>query len=206
MHRMKGEQASDPILKRDEQTQAASHEVTQMLNALNLEDPSSTDALIPLVYDELRRLAAWRLSNEKPGQTLQPTALVHEAYLRLVQPNSQSWKNRRHFFGAAAEAMRRILIENARRKARLKRGGDRERTFVELEELPEEGKSVDILDLNEALEVLEQSDPDAAELVKLRYFVGLNREQIAELLGVSPRTVDNIWSFTKLWLFKRLKQ
>ena len=187
------------------ESEAAAHNVTMILQALNTGTSNRSEDLIPLVYDELRRLAAYQMSQEKPGQTLQATALVHEAYLRLLKSESQSWKDRRHFFGAAAEAMRRILIDNARRKASLKRGGDFERTNLDLAEIPLADQSVDTLDLNTALEELEKADPSAAELVKLRYFAGLTMEQIAEILEVKPRTARTIWAFGKAWLFQRLK-
>ena len=184
----------------------ASHEVTRILNAMGEKDPRSTNALIPLIYQELRRLAAYKLAGERSGQTLQPTALVHEAYLRLVKPKVQTWNSRRHFFSAASEAMRRILIETARRKRALKRGGKRVRTFLDVDKLPIEKDSFDLIDLNVALERLEASDPDAAELVKLRFFVGLTMKQIAQLLDISERQARNIWSFSKAWLYQRLKE
>lgn len=179
------------------------HEVTRILQSLE-QDGKHTDALIPLVYDELRQLAASRLGRERPGQTLQATALVHEAYLRLLNPNSCTWQNRRHFFGAAAEAMRRILIENARRKNAQKRGGNPIRVDTPLEHLSINPPAVDILDLNEALKELELHDSEAAELVKLRHFAGLSMRQIAVILDISPRMADNIWAFAKAWLYQRL--
>lgn len=188
----------------DSRSDEAVHEVTMILQAINAGASNRAEDLIPLVYEELRRLAAYRMSREKPGQTLQATALVHEAFLRLLKSESQSWRDRRHFFGAAAEAMRRILIENARRKAALKRGGEFVRTNIPLADIPVRGQSVDILDLNTALEDLEKEDPSTAELVKLRYFAGLTWNQIAETLEVSPRTARNIWTYGKVWLFKRL--
>ncbi|HSH09460.1 MAG TPA: sigma-70 family RNA polymerase sigma factor [Oceanipulchritudo sp.] len=178
------------------------NEITRILQSAKA-GSNQTDALIPLVYDELHRIAACRLAAESPGQTLQATALVHEAYLRLLSPKS-TWHSRRHFFGAAAEAMRRILIETARRKGAQKRGGDQKRDFVEIEHIPENEPEVDVLDLNEALQELEQQDPEAAELVKLRYFAGLTMRQIALAMEISPRTAGNIWAFAKAWLYRRL--
>jgi RNA polymerase sigma factor (TIGR02999 family) len=176
------------------------NDVTRILSAIDQNDPRAAEQLLPLVYDELRKLAAQKLSQEQPGQTLQATALVHEAFLRLVHTErSSGWDNRRHFFAAAAEAMRRILVESARRKARLKHAGGRERDPVELEiacpERPER-----ILQLDEALDRLATSSPEAAELVKLRYFVGLNNAEAAASLGISPRKANQIWAYARAWL------
>ena len=176
-------------------------DVTRLLDAAAAGDPHAAAELLPLVYDELRKLAAARLANEKPGQTLQPTALVHEGYLRLVggsQP--QGWNGRGHFFAAAAEAMRRILIEIARRKGGPEAGGRHVR--VELSDLPAElhRSDLDLLAISEALDKLEAKDPRAAELVKLRFFAGLTRHQAAEALGVSVATADNDWAYAKGWL------
>ncbi len=171
-----------------------------------LSDPKAADQLLPLIYDELKRLAAQKLANQKPGQTLQATALVHEAYLRLVgQTPRQEWDNRRHFFAAAAEAMRRILIEQARRKSSLKRGGDRQRVELESVEptvLPLECD--DLLGLDEALQKLEKKDPRKAELVKLRFFGGLSVPEVAKILGVSVATAERDWSFARAWLRSEL--
>ena len=197
-------QASAP--NPEEDSEKAASDVTLILQALQSGESQETEDLIPVVYDELRRLAAYRLSHEKPGQTLQATALVHEAYLRLLKSKSQSWESRRHFFGAAAEAMRRILIDNARSKAYVKRGGHLERTDFEHADAIVLDPSVDILDLHSALEELEQDDPSAAEVVKLRYFAGLTWDQIAKALGVSPRTCRYTWDYGKAWLFERLKR
>lgn len=180
------------------------HEVTRILQALDPDDPKSTDVLIPLIYNELRSLAARRLSRERTAQTLQATALVHEVYLRLLVPGDQNWANRRHFFSAAAEAMRRIMIENARRKRAIKRGGEMQRSEIDVDAIPFSPTSVDILDLNEAIQDLDRIDHAAAELVKLRYFAGLTMAQIAEILGVSLRTAENIWAFGKAWLYEEL--
>jgi RNA polymerase sigma factor (TIGR02999 family) len=175
-------------------------EISRLLNAIDQGDPQAAGKLLPLVYDELRLLAAQKLAHEKPGQTLQPTALVHEAYVRLVGDDAeQHWDSRGHFFAAAAEAMRRILVENARRKKRDKHGGTRQR--VELDEahravLPEER----MLDLDEALTRLAVEDPAAEEVVKLHFFAGLPLEQVAECLGVSRATAYRQWSYARAWL------
>lgn len=180
-------------------------EATRLLEALDRGDPGAANELLPLVYDELRRLAASRLAQEQPGQTLQPTALVHEAYLRLDgdQP-VREWNGRAHFFGAAAEAMRRILVESARRKHADKRGAGRERIPLEDAEVAVPERSDDLLALDEALTALERSDRPAAELVKLRYFAGMTVSEAAELLGVSPRTADATWAYARAWLLDRL--
>lgn len=161
---------------------------------------------MPLVYDELRKLAAAKLANEKPGQTLQATALVHEAYVRLVDVDeSQNWNSRGHFFGAAAEAMRRILVEKARRRACGKHGGDRGREELESSGVAAPEVCEDLLALDEALERLAEHDPQSAQLVKLRYFAGLTIPQAAEILGVSPRKADFIWSFARAWLRREIE-
>jgi RNA polymerase sigma factor (TIGR02999 family) len=182
------------------------NDVTRILAAIDRGDPRAADQLLPLVYDELRRLAAQRLAREAPGQTLQPTGLVHEAYVRLVdveQPGD--WNGRGHFFAAAAEAMRRILVENARRKRRLKHGGARRRVELDEAALAVHGPPADeILAVDEALERLAGEDPQAAELVKLHYFAGLTVEQAAEVLGVSPRKGYRIWAYARAWLFRDL--
>lgn len=182
------------------------NDVTQILSRIESGDPSASEQLLPLVYDELRKLAAAKLGREKPGQTLQATALVHEAYVRLVDADiSQHWKSRGHFFGAAAEAMRRILVENARRRARVKHGGDRVRKELASSGIAAPEVSEDLLALDEALERLAKHDSQAAELVKLRYFAGLTIPQAAELLGVSPRKADFIWSFARAWLRREIE-
>jgi RNA polymerase sigma factor (TIGR02999 family) len=185
--------------------------VTQLLNAIHQGDPHAADELLPLVYDELHQLAAAKLGRESPGQTLQATALVHEAYLRLVaSPGRESgeepaWDGRGHFFAAAAEAMRRILVEQARRKKRLKRGGDRERQELDPSEIAAPEVSEDLLALDEALERFTAVDPMAAELVKLRYFAGMTIPEAAELLGVSPRTADAWWAYARAWLHATIR-
>jgi RNA polymerase sigma factor (TIGR02999 family) len=188
--------------------------ITQVLNAIEEGDPNAAEQLLPLVYDELRKLAAQKLAEEKPGQTLEATALVHEAYLRLVRPVSGDasprdephWDGRRHFFAAAAEAMRRILINRARDRGRRKRGGGWRRLRLEhidfsLAEPPDE-----LLDLNDALDRLVQVDPVCAELVKLRFFAGLTLDEAAETLGVVRRTADRYWAFARSWLYAALRK
>src|SRR5262245_29785678 len=178
-----------------------SDDVTRILCAIEQGDPSAADQLLPLVYDELRKLAAQRLAQEKPGQTLQPTALVHEAYLRLVsRAGEQQWDNRGHFFAAAAEAMRRILVENARRKRTQKHGGKLVRRI--LEDLPQVAPELgeDLLALDEALEHLANEEPVKAELVKLRHFAGLTVDEAAEALKISPATADRYWAYARAWL------
>ena len=181
-------------------------EVTRILSAIEQGDAHAAEKLLPLVYDELRRLAAQKLAQEKPGQTLEATGLVHEAYLRLVDVEQvQHWNSRGHFFAAAAEAMRRILIENARRKRRLKRAGGRAREELnELDLVAPQGRD-DLLALDEALSQLATTDPKAAELVNLRYFAGLTIKQAAEVLGISPRTADFLWAYARAWLLQKIE-
>jgi RNA polymerase sigma factor (TIGR02999 family) len=178
--------------------------ITHILSAIEQGDPHAADQLLPLVYEELRKLAAQKLAREAAGQTLQPTALVHEAYLRLVDQNqAQHWNSRGHFFAAAAEAMRRILIDNARRKRRPKHGGDRQR--VELDEsLAAEDPRNDLLALDDALTQLAAQEPVKAELVKLRYFAGLSIEEAAAVLNISPATAKRYWAVARAWLFAAL--
>lgn len=176
-------------------------DVTQILSQIESGDPSAAEKLLPLVYDELRKLAADRLAKEKPGQTLQATALVHDAYIRLVDVDRvQHWNSRGHFFAAAAEAMRRILVEQARRKSTEKAGGGRHRVEFSLLEVVVQGSQPDILNLNEAIERLEVIDPRAAQLVKLRFFVGMTNEQAAKTLGISVSTAKTDWVYAKTWL------
>jgi RNA polymerase sigma factor (TIGR02999 family) len=183
------------------------NEVTRILLAAEQGDTLAAEQLLPLVYNELRQLAAQRLSQEKPGQTLQATALVHEAYLRLIGGDeSQHWNSRGHFFAAAAEAMRRILVENARHKRSLKAGGGWHRVELVDAEPSARNPSPDLLDLNEALGKLELTDPRKANLVKLRYFAGLTNEQAAAALGISPSTADNDWAYAKSWLRLEMQQ
>jgi RNA polymerase sigma factor (TIGR02999 family) len=180
-------------------------EVTQILHALAKGDPSAADQLLPLVYDELRQLAAHRLAQQTPGQTLQPTALVHEAYLRLVgDPEGDDWDSRGHFFAAAAEAMRRILVENARRKQAVKHGGGRRRLplaeFHRVTESPD-----DLLDLDDALTRFTAQEPDKARLVQLRFFAGLSTPEAAAALGISVATAERWWAYARAWLFDELR-
>jgi RNA polymerase sigma factor (TIGR02999 family) len=182
-------------------------EVTRILSAIEQGDPHAAEQLLPLVYDALRRLAAAKLAREQPGQTLGATALVHEAYLRLVDVDrAQHWNSRGHFFTAAAEAMRRILIETARRKQRLRHGGDRQRLDLDRLELTEEGGATSILALDEALEQLAAEEKTPAEVVKLRYFAGLTNEQAAAALGISVRTANRHWAYAKAFLYQRLSR
>lgn len=182
------------------------HDVTEILHALEQGDPLATNRLFLLVYDELRRLAAHRLAQESPGQTLQPTALVHEAYLRLVGDAQPRWETRGHFFAACAEAMRRILVDHARRRHALKRGGKARR--VELDEplAIVDGPNENVLALDEALTDLERHDPQAATLVKLRYFSGLTHQQAADALGLTRRAADRVWAVARAWLYQRLRE
>jgi RNA polymerase sigma factor (TIGR02999 family) len=181
-------------------------QVTRVLAALDPEDPQSAGVLLPLVYQELRRMASAKMANESPGQTLQATALVHEAWLRLVSSEHQTWQNRAHFFGAAAEAMRRILVENARRKHQLKRGGNWQRVDWEGFDVPELGPDEKILAIDEALSELGKVGPLEAEVVKLRFFTGLEHAEIASVLKLSERTVHRYWSFAKVWLYQYLRE
>ena len=181
-------------------------EVTRILSAIEDGDPSAAEQLLPLVYDELRKLATARIAQERPGQTLQATALVHEAYIRLVGEEAQDWKSRSHFFRAAAEAMRRILIDNARRKKTLKHGATHRR--VDLDEATiklDSASSVDdLIALDEALERLSADEEMRAEVVKLRYFAGLSVGQTADVLGISPPTVKRYWAYARAWLLREI--
>ncbi len=173
---------------------------TQLLGAIDAGDPTAADHLLPLVYEELRRLAALKMAQEKPGQTLQATALVHEAWLRLAGSNHQQWRGRAHFFGAAAEAMRRILIDKARQKASLKRGLDQPLNELHESQIEIVAPSDEILAVHEALDGLAAEDATAAEVVKLRYFVGMTIPEIAKALEISPRSADRHWVFARAWL------
>ena len=179
-------------------------DVTRILNAIEQGDAKAADELLPLVYEELRLLAAQKMSQERPGQTLQATALVHEAYIRLVGSQNQDWSGRTHFFTATAEAMRRILIENARRKQRLKRGGGQRRVDLDDVELPVETPSDDLIALDRALAELATKDKIEADLVKLRYFVGLTLEQSASILDLSERTATRYWAHARAWLHRQI--
>jgi RNA polymerase sigma factor (TIGR02999 family) len=181
-------------------------DVTQILREIEYGDPHAAEQLLPLVYDALRKLAAQRLEQEKAGQTLQATALVHEAYVRLVDTaKAQHWNSRGHFFAAAAEAMRRILIEQARRRSRARHGGGRERAVLDSAAIVAPEIDQDLLALDEALDRLTTEDALAADLVKLRYFAGLTIPQAAEMLGVSPRKADFLWSFARAWLRREIE-
>jgi RNA polymerase sigma factor (TIGR02999 family) len=185
-------------------------DVTRILSAIEQGDPSAGEQLLPLVYAELRQLAAQRLAQEKPGQTLQATALVHEAYLRLVaggessSPREGQWDSRGHFFAAAAEAMRRILVENARRRATVKRGGAARRLSLDRLEPADEDRAEMLLAVDESLSELEKHDSQAAALVKLRYFAGLGHQEAAAALGLSRRAADRLWALAKSWLYQQL--
>lgn len=182
-------------------------DVTRILEAAQQGDPEAAEQLLPLLYDELRRLAAQKMAREAPGHTLQPTALVHEAWLRLVTPEQQArFQNRAHFFGAAAEAMRRILVDRAREKKALKRGGDLERVYVDAIELPSPMPDDELLALDEALNRLAEVDTRAAEMVKLCFFVGLTQEEAARELGVSLATAERVWAFARAWLLRDVKK
>jgi RNA polymerase sigma factor (TIGR02999 family) len=176
-------------------------DVTRILSAIEQGDPRASEQLLPLIYEELRRLAAQKMAQEAPGQTLQATALVHDAYIRLVDvEQAQLWNSREHFFSAAAEAMRRILVENARRRLTVKRGGDRQREEVAPAQIVAPEVSDDLLALDEAMHRLAKVDPAAAQLVNLRYFAGLTVKEAAEILGVSSRKADFLWSYARAWL------
>jgi RNA polymerase sigma factor (TIGR02999 family) len=179
-------------------------EVTRILDQIHQGNPHATAQLLPVVYEELRKLAAQKLGQEKPGQTLQPTALVHEAYLRLVGGEERGWDSRGHFFAAAAEAMRRIVVETARRRKRLKHGGGFERLEIELADLPTRLPADDLLALDEALALLEQTDPVKARLVNLRYFAGMTIEQAAEALHISRTSAHRYWTFARAWLHQQM--
>jgi RNA polymerase sigma factor (TIGR02999 family) len=189
-------------------------DVTRILSSIEQGDPRAAGELLPLVYDELRKLAAQKLAREKPGQTLDATALVHEAYLRLVvaargerlDPDEKHWNSTGHFFTAAAEAMRRILIDQARQKQSQRRGGGRRRQDIEHQEIAAAEPSLDVLAVNEALERFEKVDPLKARLVKLRYFAGLTIPQVADALGISSTTADRYWSYARAWLHAELKK
>ena len=183
-----------------------SSDVTQLLGAIDSGDSKAADQLLPLVYEELRKLAAARMAREESGQTLQATALVHEAWLRLVQRKDHSWENRAHFFAAAAEAMRRILIDNARRKSARRHGGGLQRLDIEWIDIPSEADETALLRVSDALDVLAEEDSKAAVLVKLRFFAGMNVEEAALAMGVTDRTARRYWRFARVWLYDRLRR
>lgn len=181
------------------------NDVTQILQAVGRGEGAASQDLLPLVYDELRRIAAARMAQEQSGQTLQPTALVHEAWLRMVGEGDRTWQNRAHFFGAAAEAMRRILIENARRKSRLKRGGGMMRVDLDGLDLAATTPDDKILLIDEALERLQREDEEKARIVVMKFFGGMTNQDVAASLGVTERTVERQWAFAKAWLFRCIK-
>ena len=181
------------------------NELTRVMAAVGRDDPRAAERLLPLVYEELRKLAAQRLSHEKPGQTLQATALVHEAYLRLVDvAQPQQWAGRGHFFAAAAEAMRRILIERARHRVSIKAGGGQHRLDLAHVDVADECDDEELLALNDALVELEGHDPQAAQLVKLRYFGGLTHQEAAQALGITRRAADRLWALARAWLYRKI--
>jgi RNA polymerase sigma factor (TIGR02999 family) len=180
-------------------------DVTRVLSRIESGDPAAAEQLLPLVYDELRKLAAAKLAHEKPGQTLEATGLVHEAYLRLVQSDPAGWSDRGHFFAAAAEAMRRILVDSARRKQSRKRGGDLARQELDAVEVVAPEWPEDLVALDEALTRLEAIEPIAARLVHLRFFAGLSIPAAAEMLGISPRTADRLWAYARAWLHQEVQ-
>jgi RNA polymerase sigma factor (TIGR02999 family) len=180
-------------------------DVTRILERIEQGDAQATEQLLPLVYEELRKLAAARLARERPGQTLQPTALVHEAYVRLVGAGeAKQWDSEGHFFAAAAEAMRRILIERARRRAALKHGGEQQRIVLGEELLVSDERAAELLALDEALAALEHRDPQAAQVVKLRYFAGLSHQDTASAMNITRRAADRLWALAKAWLYQRM--
>jgi RNA polymerase sigma factor (TIGR02999 family) len=181
-------------------------DVTRILESIEQGDPKAADELLPLVYGELRKLAASKMAKEAPNQTLQPTALVHEAWLRLVGNDNPPFANRAHFFAAAAEAMRRILIDNARRKRALRHGGGQQRVEMEEVEVAAPGDEDELLAVNEALDKLAVQNKVQAELVKLRYFVGMTLEEAAAVLDISARTADNYWAYARAWLYKEIER
>ena len=182
-------------------------DITHILQRMEQGDPEAIQDLLPVVYEELRQLAAAKMAQEPSDHTLQATALVHEAYLRLMGSSGDvKWQNRRHFFGAAAEAMRRVLVDAARRRRRLKRGGDRERAFPDLLELPQPQSGQDIEAVGDALDRFAKIAPEKAEVVKLRFFAGLTIDQTAELLGLSTATVERHWAYARAWLFREISK
>ncbi len=181
-------------------------DVTQILEAMRRGEAQAADQLLPLVYEELRRIAAYKMSQESPGHTLQPTALVHEAWLRMVGPGNPQFEGRAHFFAVAAEAMRRILVDAARRKHSLKRGGAAERTELRESHLVQTAPADEMLAVDEALDGLAASQPLAADLVKLRYFVGMTMEEAATALGIPLRTAGRLWTYARAWLRRRIEE
>ena len=181
------------------------NDITRILNSIEQGDPKAADELLPLVYEELRKLAAARMAHEAPGQTLQPTALVHEAWVRLVGEANPQFDGRGHFFAAAAEAMRRILVERARRRQRIRHGGGQERVELEAVDIPALADDEKVIQVNEALGELEAEDATEAQIVKMKFFMGMKAEEIAAALGVSEKTVQRHWAHAKAWLFQRIR-
>jgi len=181
-------------------------DVTRLIEAVSAGEASATEDLLPVIYDDLRRIALSKLSREVASHTLQPTALVHEAYMRLVGSNSDSWENRAHFFGAAAEAMRRILIDHARKKKRLKRGGGAKRMEFHEHMAIEQTEAEELLALDEALQELELLDKEKAELVKLKFFAGMSLKEAASILSIPPRTADRYWAYARAWLRRQISE
>ncbi|HMP83083.1 MAG TPA: ECF-type sigma factor [Verrucomicrobiota bacterium] len=181
-------------------------DITLMLQAVARGERQASSDLLPLVYEELRRLAAARMTHEQPGQTLQPTAIVHEAWLRLVGDGDRNWENRAHFFAAAAEAMRPILIENARRKSRLKRGGGMQRLDIEDVDLEAASPDDKVLLIDEAIVQLEAEDPEKARIVVMKFFGGMTNQEVAASLGVTERTVERQWAYARAWLFRKIRE
>ena len=181
------------------------NDVTQILERVEKGDGKAAEELLPLVYDELRKLAAHKMSLQAPGQTLQATALVHEAWLRLTGAEEKRWESRKHFFGAAAEAMRHILIDRARKRQCVRHGAGQERVDIDAIELPVSVEEDQFLEVNHALEELEKADPEKAEVVKLKFFIGLTEREAAEILGVSERTIERRWAYAQAWLFERIE-
>src|SRR5215472_4696160 len=184
----------------------SAEQVTQILAAAGSGDEQAAEKLLPLIYDQLRHLAAAKMAQQPPGQTLQATALVHEAWLRLAGGKLPRWESRKHFFAAAAQAMRHVLIERARRKLRVRHGGQWQRVELDAVEIPLPTEDVRLLEIDEALDELVAIAPEKAEVVKLRFFVGLDEKETAELLRISPRTVERYWRYAKAWLFERTKE
>lgn len=182
------------------------NEVTRILNAMVANEPVAAQQLLPAVYEELRRLARYRMASESPDHTLQPTALVHEAWIRLVAPGQQTWENRAHFFSAAAEAMRRILVEHARRKLSQKRGGGIPAAELDENEIVLTAPPDELMAVHEALERLVKEDPPSAELVKLRYFVGMTMEEAADAMGMAVRSAERLWTFARAWLKREIQR
>ena len=181
------------------------NEVTRILEAIERGESKATEELLPLVYEELRKLASYKMAHEAAGQTLQATALVHEAWLRLAGAENQRWQNRGHFFAAAAEAMRRILIDRARRRQRIRHGGGQNRVDIDEVEIAASGNDERLLQIHEALDRLAVEDPVKAEVVKMRFFVGMADREVAEVLGLSERTVERHWAYAKSWLFRAIQ-